>query len=438
VFYDLRHRRIYDTLGALFDAKSAIDLITVQQALKDAGRLEEVGGLAYLADLPNLVPSAAHLDHYVQIVREKFVLRRIVAHCTEAAARAHQHEGAVDTLLDQVEHGIMRLGDDRFTSATWTAKQLVKKTSESIEHCIKAVGVVEMPTGFAYFDRLTGGLHPQEVFILAGRPSAGKTSLAMNMAENMSIEGHKPIGVLSLEMSAEQLMMRMMCSRGRVNFHTLRTGFPDKETLDTKAHKMGEKLCVAGMKIGTSQLFIDDSPGMSILQVRSKLRQLKHRHGIKAAVIDYIQLIDAPGFEENPVQAMRQVSKGIKAAAKELCIPIVAISQLSRESEKRGGRPRMSDLRESGAIEQDADLIGILFKKEAGTDEEKEREDALRQQIRDNPHAETELEVIMEVCKNRNGPQGDVFFRFLRWCMRFEDLQRPSRPDALPMQEEPL
>lgn len=425
VFYDLRHRTLYEEIAGMYARNELIDTITLAQRLKDSGNLQSVGGLAYVSGLEDQTPSAENLPHYLRIVCEKFQLRSAIATATRIVSSAYEHDGQdIDKFIDEAQASILAV-ERMQTNVVWEPAALVAKTSHALEHYIKAAGVVEMPTGYACWDRLTGGLHAGEMSLLAGRPSTGKTSLAMCIAERMSIEGRKAVGVLSLEMSAQDLMLRLLCSRARVNFHRLRTGFAQQGDVD--------KLNVAGLKLRESRIYIDDSPRLSILQVRSKLRQMKQRYDIRLGILDYAQLITKPpGLEDNPVAAMTEISNGLKATAKELNIPLVILCQLNRESEKRGGRPKMSDLRDSGALEQDADFVGILFRKELPEEEEAE----LRQHIRENPMANTELEVIMEVCKQRNGPTGDIFFNFKRWCMRFEDQQRESKPDA--GAEEPL
>ena len=424
VFYNLQNQIVYDMLVEMWEEKTHIDAITTIQRVKDQGRLEEAVGRALIFAAFEAVVSPVNIPAYLRIVVEKFQLRCAVRSAGKIIASAYENDGRdVEKFIDEAQAEILSI--DRFqTNVTLTAKELVLKTADAIQKCIRAVGVAEMPTGFSYWDRLAGGLHAGELVVIAGRPGTGKTSLIMNVAERMSIEGRKSVGVMSLEMSSQDLMLRLMCSRGRVNFHKLRTGFPTANDI--------EKLNLSGSKIGESGLVIDDTPRLSILQIRSKLRKMKQKYGIRVAFIDYLQLITSPpGLENNRVLALAEISAGLKASAKELGICIVVVSQLSRESEKRGGRPRMSDLRDSGAIEQDADFVGILFQK-AMTEEDKQE---LHDKIRSDPHAETTVEVIMECCKNRNGPTGDVFFNFLRWCMRFEDLQRLSKPDA---PDEPL
>src|SRR3954470_7312205 len=365
VFYDLRHRVIYEVLAEMYDKKEGIDLITFGQRLKDRQQLEAVGGLVYLSSLPDAVPSAANLSYYVEIVREKYILRRMIQACTEVVGRVYDHEGEVDGLLDEVERDILQISEARVENTSNTMKELVRKSITTIEQYHQRQGAVTgVGTGFLDLDKMTSGFHEGEMIVVAARPSMGKTSFAMNIAEHVAIDLRLPVGVFSLEMTAESLVLRMLCSRSRVNLRNIRDGF--------LAERDFPKLTGAAGKLANSPLFIDDTPGFSILQLRAKARRMYQQHGIKLFVVDYLQLLNASSQKiDNRQQEIAQISNGIKALAKELNVPVIVLAQLNRELEKdKNRKPRLSDLRESGAIEQDADLVGLLYKVESKDAEE--------------------------------------------------------------------
>lgn len=403
VFYDLRHRAIFEVLLEMFDAKTPVDLITLQQALKDRQQLEGVGGLAYLASLPDAVPSAANLDYYIEIVREKFVLRRMIGTCTEVVSRAYEHQGEVDALLDEVERDILKISGDRAGAAVSGMKELVGRAIQQIELYHQRQGQLGgLSTGFVDLDRMTDGWHPGEMIVIAARPSMGKTSLAMNLAEHAALDLALPVGVFSLEMTAEALALRMLSSIGRVNSRTVREGF-----LSERDFAM---LTKASGRLSKAPLFIDDSSGLSILQLRAKARRMHQQHGIKLFVIDYLQLLCSTNRRaENRQQEIADISGGVRALAKELRVPVVVLSQLNRELEKdKARKPRLSDLRESGAIEQDADVVALLY--HPASDEAEEAQ---------NSGADA-VPVNLLIAKQRNGPTGDVALTFLKGCTRFE------------------
>jgi len=414
-FYDLRHQTIYETLATMFDAREAIELITLQQRLKDKGLLEQIGGIPYLSQLQDTVPSAANLSYYLDIVQEKFLLRKMISVCTEVVGRVYDYEGEVDTLLDEVERDVLKIAESRAQGGTMTTKELVGKAIGTIENFFSRKGTLTgVATGFADLDRMTDGLHPAEMIVIAARPSMGKTSLAMNIVEHVALEQKLPVAVFSLEMSAEALVLRMMCSLARVNLRSIREGFMNESDFP--------KLTSAAGKLSSSKLFIDDTAGLSILQLRARARRLAQQHGVKLFVIDYLQLLHSTGrrSQENRQQEIADISSGIKALAKELRVPVIVLSQLNRELEKRGpgDRPRLSDLRESGSIEQDADLVGLLFKeKDKDSDEEPDF-----QQDAGAP-------VVLYIAKQRNGPTGDVNLTFLKPYTRFESAAKVSNED---------
>src|SRR5687768_2888558 len=400
VFYDLRHQAIFDTLVEMYDTKKPIDLITLQENLKLKNQLEAVGGIPYLSALPDAVPSAANLEYYIEIVREKYVLRKMIQTCTGVVSRVYEHEGKVDGLIDEVERNIQKISEDRIETTSMKMKDLVHRAINTIEDYHQRQGMITgIGTGFLDFDKMTSGLHGGEMVVIAARPSMGKTSLAMNIAEHVAIDQKEPVGVFSLEMTAESLVLRMLCSRSRVNLRNIRDGF--------LAERDFPKLTGAAGKLANAPLFIDDSAGLSILQLRAKARRMYQQHGIKLFIIDYLQLLNASSQKiENRQQEIAQISNGIKALAKELNVPDIVLAQLNRELEKdKNRKPRLSDLRESGAIEQDADLVGLLYKPEA---EKAEDEDGGAQQ---------EIEAVpvnLLIAKQRNGPTGDVNLTFLK------------------------
>src|SRR2546427_10033210 len=278
IFYDLRPRHIYELLVEMYDHKEAIDLLTVQQRLKDRTQLEAAGGLAYLASLPDAVPSAANLSYYVEIIREKHLLRRMIQTCTSVVGRVYEHEGEVDALLDEVERDVLRISEERVESSNKTIKELVKHAISTIEEFHQRQGMLTgISTGFADLDKMTSGFHGGEMIVIAARPSMGKTSLAMNIAEHVALEERLAVGVFSLEMTAESLVLRMLCSRSRVNLRNIREGF--------LADRDFPKLTGSAGKLAGSPLFVDGSPGLSILQLRAKARRMVQQYGIKLFVV---------------------------------------------------------------------------------------------------------------------------------------------------------
>jgi replicative DNA helicase len=400
----------------MYDAREAIDVITLQQQLKNKQLLEQVGGIAYLASLPDAVPSAANLSYYLDIVQEKFLLRKMIHTCTDVVGRVYDYEGEVDALMDEVERDILRISEARVTSETKTIKDLVKSAITQIEDFHQRQGLLTgVATGFTDLDKMTSGLHAGEMIVIAARPSMGKTSLAMNVAEHVAIEQKLPVGVFSLEMTSESLVLRMLCSRSRVNLRNVRDGF--------LAERDFPKLTGAAGKLASAPLFIDDSSGLSILQLRAKARRMAQQHGIKLFVIDYLQLLHSTARRaENRQQEIADISNGIKSLAKELEVPIIVLSQLNRELEKdKNRKPRLSDLRESGAIEQDADVVGLLYKPSSGDDDDSSTSTGEEQDA---------VAVNLLIAKQRNGPTGDVNLTFLKSFTRFESAAKVSDDDV--------
>ena len=414
VFYDLRHQTIFATLAHMYDAREAIDVITLQQRLKDKQLLDQVGGLAYLAGLPDLVPSSANLGYYLDIVQEKYLLRKMIHTCTDVVSRVYDYEGEVDALMDEVERDILRISEARVQTQTIAIKDLVKKAINTIEDFHQRQGLLTgVGTGFTDLDKMTSGLHGGEMIVIAARPSMGKTSLAMNIAEHVSIDLRLPVGVFSLEMTSESLVLRMLCSRSRVNLRNVRDGF--------LAERDFPKLTGAAGKLANAPLFIDDSSGLSILQMRAKARRMHQQYGIKLFVIDYLQLLHSTARRaENRQQEIADISNGIKSLAKELNVPVIVLSQLNRELEREKNRkPRLSDLRESGAIEQDADLVGLLYKPSSDDEDSNTA-----------PAEQDAVPVNLLIAKQRNGPTGDVYLTFLKSFTRFESAAKVSDEDV--------
>jgi replicative DNA helicase len=417
VFYDLRHQTIFDAMADMFDKREAIDIITLQQRLKDSQLLDQVGGVSYITSLQDIVPSSANLDYYLNIVQDKFLLRKMIRVCTDVVARVYECEGEVDSLMDEVERDVLRISEFRVQSQISGIKDLVYRAINTIEDYHQRQGkLTGLPTGFIDLDKLTTGMHPGEMIVIAARPSVGKTSLAMNIAEHVAIDNNIPVGVFSLEMTADSLVLRMLCSRSCVNLRNVRDGF--------LAERDFPKLTLNAGKLAGAPIFIDDSSGLSILQLRAKARRMFQQYGIKLFVIDYLQLLHSASKRvENRQQEIADISGGIKALAKELNVPVIVLSQLNREVEKEKGRaPRLSDLRESGSIEQDADLVGLLYKPASKSDDDEsggasEPEDA--------------IPVNLLIAKQRNGPaQVDVHLTFLKTFTRFESAAKIQDDDV--------
>jgi replicative DNA helicase len=421
-FYDLRHRTIYETLVEMYDHKDPIEVRTVQQRLKDQQQLDAVGGAPYLSSLPDGVPSAANMGFYLNIVREKYILRRMIQACGGVVARVFEHEGEVDALLDEVERDILKISEERSDTKSSTIKDLVRTAISTIEDYHQRQGALTgLSTGFADFDKMTHGLHPGEMIVIAARPSMGKTSLAMNIAESVAIDQRIPVGVFSLEMTAEALVLRMLCSRARVNMKDVQSGFLVERDFP--------KLTNAAAQMTSAPLFIDDTSGLSILQLRAKARRMAQQYGIKLFVIDYLQQMHSTSRKaDNRQQEIADISNGVKSLAKELKVPVIVLSQLNRDFEKEKGRkPNLADLRESGAIEQDADLVGLLYKVDPENPNQR-KDDVQDEQSGGIPDV---LPVNLLIAKQRNGPTGDVALTFLRSLTRFENRSRISE-DAIP------
>src|SRR2546427_10407785 len=406
-FYVPAHQTIYTVLVDLWNAGEAIDLITFTQVMRDRHLLDSVGGAAFVTSLFTFVPTAANIEYYLEIVRDKYILREIISAATESVRRAYEEQDEVNNLLDEVEQRIFAVGEDRFKGQMLSMKEQVMSSLESIEKLFENKGAITgVSTGFRDLDKLTSGLHSSEMIVIAARPSMGKTALAMNIAEHAAIEVKLPVAIFSLEMSAQQLVQRMLCSRARVNLAKTRDGFLGEADFPKLTH--------AASKLAEAKIFIDDSAGLSILELRAKARRLKAQQDVQLIIVDYLQLLRSTSrrAHDNRQLEISEISAGLKGLAKELKIPVIVVAQLNRQPEQRsGGKPRLSDLRESGSIEQDADLVGLLVRPEIYEEDEEAR-------------VEKAGEAEFIIAKQRNGPVGEIPLTFLKEYTRFETRAR--------------
>ncbi len=414
-FYVPAHQTIFNVLVDLWNVGAGIDLITFTQVLRDRNLLESVGGAAAVTNLYTFVPTAANVGYYIDIVRDKYILRSIIAAGTESVRRAYEEQDEVGNLLDEVEQRIFAVGEDRFKGQMLSMKDQVMEAIEAIEKLYERKGgITGISTGFVEFDRMTSGMHPSEMIVIAARPSMGKTALAMNIAEHVAINEKLPVGVFSLEMSSQQLVQRLLCSRARVNLQKVRDGFLGERDFPS--------LTAAASKLAEAKIFIDDSASLTILELRAKARRLKAQQEVQLIIVDYLQLLRSTSrrAQDNRQLEISEISAGLKGLAKELKIPVIVVAQLNRQPEQRsGGKPRLSDLRESGSIEQDADLVGLLVRPEIYEEDEEAR-------------AEKAGEAELIIAKQRNGPVGEIPLTFLKEFTRFEDRARniPEPEDA--------
>jgi replicative DNA helicase len=399
-FYKDSHRKIFEAILDLYNSNKAVDLITLTDELKRKGVLEEIGGVSLLTSLVNLVPTAANISHYVAIVKEKNILRSLINNSTKIVSLCYENEGDVDELVDSAEKLIFEVSDRRPRSGFLHLKDVVKDSIETIDKLYqKKAHVTGIPTGFIDFDLKTAGLQPSDLIIIAGRPSMGKSALAINMVEHAGVVEKIPVAVFSLEMSKEQLVQRMLCAHARVDAHKVRTGY--------LAPSDWPKLTAAAGKLSEAPIFIDDTPAISVMELRAKARRLfRAQHNIQLIVLDYMQLMRGSGKAESRQQEISDISRSLKELSRELNVPVLAISQLSRAVEARTDhRPQLSDLRESGAIEQDADVVVLILREEY---------------YNSTPENQGIAEII--IAKQRNGPVGSMKLAFIKEYTRFENL----------------
>ncbi|MDH4100756.1 MAG: replicative DNA helicase [Nitrospirota bacterium] len=397
-FYRDAHRRIFQRMIELHEQRQSIDLITLSEILQRNNELDAVGGRAYLASLTNAVFTAANVAHYARIIREKSILRKLISASTEIITSAYEDSLEVGELIDKAAQRMFEISERNIRSSFVQVKEVVKDSFEMIERLYdRKESITGVATGFTDLDFMMSGMQSSDLIIVAGRPSMGKTSFCMNIAEHVAIDLKRPVGVFSLEMSKEQLVLRLLCSQAMVDAHRLRSGFLQDEDWG--------KLTMAAGRLSGAPLFIDDTPAISVMEMRAKARRLRAQHGdLGLVVVDYLQLMRGNSRVENRVQEVSEISRSLKALAKEIGAPVVALSQLSRAVESRTDkRPVPADLRESGSIEQDADVVIFIYRDEVYN--------------RDNPDNKGTAEII--VAKQRNGPVGTVEMTFMHQYTKF-------------------
>ena len=403
-FYSQAHQVIFEALCAIYDDKATVDIIILCEELRNRNQLEEIGGIAYLSDLTNRIETTAHTAHFIEIVREKYLLRRLIRTATGTVEKCFNYdEGGLEAFIEEIEQEIFRISEDRISDSAQPIKESVDGAVKLIHKLIERRGEINgVTTGFIDLDKLTFGLHGQEMIILAARPSMGKTSLALNMAEAAVFpkDKAKEVGCLffSLEMSAEQLAMRLLTSRAKVSSLRLRDAMLNKDEM--------KRLANAAMELRAGPLWIDDSGQLTIVELRAKARRVHARHNLGLIVVDYLQLLSGTDNRVAREQQIAEISRGLKATAKELNLPILVLSQLNRESEKEKRKPRLSDLRESGSIEQDADVVLLLAR---GKEEAEDGSSVM------GSYAD------LIIAKQRNGPIGDIKLTFRGEITRFEN-----------------
>ena len=400
-FYHKSHRKVLASMIELYEKNEPIDIVTLTDTLRSNNQLDEIGGISYLTSLADSVPTAANIAYHIKIVKEKSTLRILINSASEIVSMSYADMGNVDDILDQAEKTIFEISESKIKPSFYPIKELVKKSFSTIETLYnRKEHITGVPTGFEGIDKLTSGLQPSDLVIIAGRPSMGKTSFALNIAQHAAVEAKLTAGIFSLEMSKEQLSLRMLCSKAKIDAQNLRSGFISEHDWS--------KLAKAVQSVSEASIFIDDTPALSILEMRAKSRRLKSEHGLDLIIIDYLQLMRGGGNVERREQEISEISRSLKALAKELNLPVVALSQLNRKVEDRHDkRPQLADLRESGAIEQDADVIAFIYR------------DEVYNKSDDNPNKGT-AEII--IGKQRNGPVGMVKLAFIDKFASFENL----------------
>jgi len=405
------HRRIYTRMVELMDSSRPIDLITLVEELDRHKELQAIGDVGYISGLVDGVPDRPSIEHYIKIVRDKSLLRGLIYTANAAIARASDQSDLAEEILNDTEAAILGLSEKRIGRGFLGVQEIVKESFGSVDALLqRGQRITGLATHYTDLDEMTSGFQPSDLIIIAARPSMGKTSFAMNIAENVAIDDQKVVGVFSLEMSREALLLRMLCSRARVDAHKMRTGSLWRDDMQKVTHAMEE--------LAHAPIFIDDTPGIALSEMRAKARRLQQSQGsLSLIVVDYLQLMSGGGRRyENRTQEVSAISRGLKGIAKEMKVPVVALSQLSRAPESRGSgdhRPQLADLRESGSIEQDADVVAFIFREEVYKPDE--------------PELDGIAELIIR--KQRNGPTGTVKMAFIKSSTRFESLLHGGAPE---------
>jgi replicative DNA helicase len=433
-FYHLANRTVYETLLQFYDRSIPLDVATLTHALREKGLLEKVGGAGAISELYTFIPATSHYDFYKKVLTDKYLLRQMIHACSMNIHEAYEHgrdhiDEDISATVDKAEQRLLAVRENfRTRDGMKTMQEHVDEALDSIEQMIANPGQLRgVSTGYAQLDRLCAGLQGGEMFVIAARPSMGKTSLAMNIVEHISVEQRQPTAVFSLEMSAAMLVRRLLVSRAGLNMSSLQRG------LLSRADQ--EKLTNAIRELHESNIFIDETPGLDIMELRAKCRRLHRQHGIKMVAIDYLQLLTSSSrrAKDNRQIEIAEISAGIKGIAKELNIPVLVLAQLNRSVEQRKGqRPMLSDLRESGSIEQDADMVGLLTRADyAGSkqvEEEDDRKGGKGGRDKEGEEEDTKGKALLIIAKNRNGPTDDVHLTFIDHAMRFIE----RKPDEAP------
>ncbi|GAB3797872.1 replicative DNA helicase [Virgibacillus kimchii] len=409
-FFRAGHQRIFHAMVELADKGEPIDLVTVTSFLHNRKELEEAGGVSYLSDVAGSVPTAANIGYYSKIVEEKAMLRRLIRTATDIVTSGFEREDEVEEVLNEAEKSILEVSSRQNAGAFKSIKDVLIEVYDDIEQLhLQSEDITGIASGFRDLDRLTSGFQPNDLIIVAARPSVGKTAFALNVAQNVAVNSDENVAIFSLEMGAEQLVSRMLCAEGNIDSQRLRSGQLQADDWS--------KLTMAMGSLSNAGIYIDDSPGIRVAEIRSKCRRLKQEHGLGMILIDYLQLIQgSANSKENRQQEVSEISRSLKALARELNVPLIALSQLSRGVESRQDkRPMMSDLRESGSIEQDADIVGFLYRDDY-YDTESEKQNI--------------IEII--ISKQRNGPVGSVELAFVKEYNKFVDLDHRYQESDVP------